>query len=93
MLKENDHGNYDITDSPNGAKNIFVDGIEIKLLITFCELYNCTIKVKPEVDWGESYENGTGFGIMGSVAKHEADFGLSANFLDWYSWKVIWVVN
>uniref|UniRef100_A0A182W3A4 Ionotropic glutamate receptor C-terminal domain-containing protein n=1 Tax=Anopheles minimus TaxID=112268 RepID=A0A182W3A4_9DIPT len=58
---------------------------ESLLLVSFCEHRNCNILVFPEDEdeWGDVYPNGTGKGLMGSVAERRTDIAFGAFYL-WF---------
>lgn len=60
-----------------------IDGTEGQLFLTFCKKFNCTIMVDPaEVDdWGSTWGNGSGSGMVGKIARREVDIGAAALFL------------
>ncbi|XP_058119677.1 glutamate receptor ionotropic, delta-1-like [Anopheles ziemanni] len=70
-------------DSVTGERSILLDGTELLLVVSFCERRNCTILALPddENEWGDVYPNGTGIGILGSVAERRTDIALAAIFL------------
>ncbi|XP_053660235.1 uncharacterized protein LOC128709273 [Anopheles marshallii] len=70
-------------DSATGKRSIWLDGTELQLLVSFCERRNCNILVLPEDEdeWGEVYPNGTGNGLMGSVAERRTDIAFGAFYL------------
>lgn len=66
-------------------KNVFIDGTEGRLFIAFCEKYNCTISLHPAADndWGETFPNGSGTGLLGAVLDRKVDVSASALYSDW----------
>ncbi|BES87768.1 Ligand-gated ion channel [Nesidiocoris tenuis] len=65
-----------------------MDGSEARILIEFCNVYNCTVV---DVDdghlWGSIYpNNGTGVGEAGTIYMELSDFGVGANYL----WLEFW---
>uniref|UniRef100_A0A182T309 Ionotropic glutamate receptor L-glutamate and glycine-binding domain-containing protein n=1 Tax=Anopheles maculatus TaxID=74869 RepID=A0A182T309_9DIPT len=82
-LTEVDAGNA--FDSVTGKRSIWLDGTELQLLVSYCELRNCNIVVFPEDEdeWGDVYPNGTGNGLMGSVAERRTDIAFGAFYL-WF---------
>uniref|UniRef100_A0A182JZR2 Ionotropic glutamate receptor C-terminal domain-containing protein n=1 Tax=Anopheles christyi TaxID=43041 RepID=A0A182JZR2_9DIPT len=60
-------------------------GYERLLLVSYCERRNCNIMVFPEDkdEWGDVYPNGTGHGLMGSVAERRTDIAFGAFYL-WF---------
>uniref|UniRef100_A0A1S4GKZ7 Ionotropic glutamate receptor C-terminal domain-containing protein n=1 Tax=Anopheles gambiae TaxID=7165 RepID=A0A1S4GKZ7_ANOGA len=72
-------------DSTTGKRSIWLDGTELQLLVSYCERRNCNIMVFPEDEdeWGDVYPNGTGIGLMGSVAERRTDIAFGAFYL-WF---------
>ncbi|XP_053673298.1 uncharacterized protein LOC128723564 [Anopheles nili] len=70
-------------DGETGSRSIWLDGTELQLLVSFCERRNCNILTIPEdIDtWGDVYPNGTGNGLMGSVAMRHTDIAFGAFYL------------
>lgn len=51
-------------------------GLEGTILIEFCKKYKCEVVIRLEYDeelWGSIFPNHTGKGLLGAVAKYEAD--------------------
>ncbi|KAH8373322.1 hypothetical protein KR009_000616 [Drosophila setifemur] len=72
----------------NRAENksiVSIDGTEVRLMLIFCELHNCTIQVdtSESTDWGDIYPNGTGYGLVGMVLDRRNDYGIGGMYL-WY---------
>lgn len=65
----------------NEEKNVFWDGSEPPLMFALCAKYNCTLEIWYEDggNWGEDDGNGSGFGILGAIARREAGITLSAS--------------
>lgn len=94
-------GNANILDSDE-EKNLFIDGTEVRLFLAFCEKYNCTIAVwaAGEDDWGGTFPNGSGTGLLGAIVTRSVDVGVSALFSDWceaylflcFSWRTIHII-
>lgn len=69
------------------------------LFLEFCRQYNCTLEVWPagEGEWGESYDNASGWGLLGAIAKRTVDFGVAALFVDWineyYNLDITYTIN
>ncbi|XP_050079459.1 glutamate receptor ionotropic, delta-1-like [Anopheles maculipalpis] len=72
-------------DSETGKRSIWLDGTELQLLVSYCQRRNCNIVVFPEDEdeWGDVYPNGTGNGLMGSVAERRTDIAFGAFYL-WF---------
>nr|XP_049461141.1 ionotropic receptor 21a-like [Anopheles coluzzii] len=72
-------------DSTTGKRSIWLDGTELQLLVSYCERRNCNIMVFPEDEdeWGDVYPNGTGIGLMGSVAERRTDIAFAGFYL-WF---------
>ncbi|KAH8296661.1 hypothetical protein KR054_009479, partial [Drosophila jambulina] len=64
---------------------VSIDGTEVRLMLIFCELYNCTIQVDTSetTDWGDIYPNATGYGLVGMVLDRRNDYGIGGMYL-WY---------
>lgn len=74
------HGNAINSDL---VKTYYVDGTEGRLFVEFCAKYNCTLMLLPAEDWGKTYANGSGEGMLGSVRYRYADACVSALYVDW----------
>ncbi|XP_058061658.1 uncharacterized protein LOC131211974 [Anopheles bellator] len=61
-----------------------IDGTEARLMIEFCVKFNCKLEVSVDDDgeWGQTFPNRTGFGVLGAVVERRADIGVGAL----YSW-------
>ncbi|XP_037722513.1 uncharacterized protein LOC119555282 [Drosophila subpulchrella] len=72
-------------DRSENTTEVAIDGTEIRLMLTFCELYNCTIQVdtSEKADWGDIYTNGSGYGLVGMVLDRRNDYGVGGMYL-WY---------
>ncbi|KAH8322625.1 hypothetical protein KR059_001522, partial [Drosophila kikkawai] len=64
---------------------VYIDGTEVRLMLVFCELYNCTVQVdtSESADWGDVYPNATGYGLVGMVLDRRNDYGIGGMYL-WY---------
>ncbi|ALC48028.1 Ir76a, partial [Drosophila busckii] len=68
------------------ASKAFADGTEVRVMLTFCEIYNCSIEVdncQNQCEWGDVYANATGFGLMGMVLDRRNDYGIGGMYI-WY---------
>ncbi|XP_017955428.2 uncharacterized protein LOC108650710 [Drosophila navojoa] len=61
------------------------DGTEVRVILTFCEIYNCTLQIdtSEKSEWGDLYPNGTGVGLMGMVVDRTIDYAIGGLFM-WY---------
>lgn len=83
--QEPGEGNVNKLDEP-AENNVWIDGTEGQLFLTFCNKFNCTISLGAvdDNDWGETFGNGSGSGMLGKVARREVDAAAAALFL-WYN--------
>ncbi|EDV97520.1 GH14655 [Drosophila grimshawi] len=60
-----------------------VDGTEVRVLRTFCELYNCTVQIdtSENSDWGDVFANVTGVGLMGMLLNRTVEYGIGGFFM------------
>ncbi|XP_049548041.1 uncharacterized protein LOC125959270 [Anopheles darlingi] len=67
-------------DSDTGERSIWLDGTDLRLLVSFCDRRNCNILVftEDEDEWGTVYANGSGNGAMGGVAERRTDLALGS---------------
>ncbi|XP_033240329.1 uncharacterized protein Ir76a isoform X1 [Drosophila pseudoobscura] len=74
-----------VYDRAQGKTEVFIDGTEVRLMMLFCELHNCTIQVDTTEtgDWGGIYSNGTGYGLLGMVLDRRNDYGIGGLYF-WY---------
>lgn len=49
----------------------------------FCAKFNCTLMFIPFEEWGKTYANGSGEGMLGSVRFRIADACVAALYVDW----------
>uniref|UniRef100_A0A336LV05 CSON002664 protein n=1 Tax=Culicoides sonorensis TaxID=179676 RepID=A0A336LV05_CULSO len=59
----------------NETLNLMLEGQEGSIFIEFCKKFNCKISARIHYDgiWGQLYQNHTGNGILGDIARNEAD--------------------
>ncbi|SPP77239.1 uncharacterized protein LOC117580458 isoform X1 [Drosophila guanche] len=74
-----------VYDRAEGKTEVFIDGTEVRLMMIFCKLYNCTVQVDTTEtsDWGDIYSNATGYGLVGMVLDRRNDYGIGGMYL-WY---------
>ncbi|EDW73340.2 uncharacterized protein Dwil_GK17497 [Drosophila willistoni] len=62
---------------------VAIDGTDIRLMLIFCERYNCTIQADTTEtsDWGYVYPNATGLGLVGMIMDRRNDFGIGGMYL------------
>ncbi|XP_058064642.1 glutamate receptor ionotropic, delta-1-like [Anopheles bellator] len=67
-------------DPNTGTRSIWLDGTELQLIVSFCQKRNCSLLVytEDEDEWGTVYPNGTGNGLLGSVAERRSDLAVAA---------------
>uniref|UniRef100_A0A182FQ68 Ionotropic glutamate receptor C-terminal domain-containing protein n=1 Tax=Anopheles albimanus TaxID=7167 RepID=A0A182FQ68_ANOAL len=67
-------------DADTGERSVWLDGTELRLLVSFCQWRNCNIIVftEDEDELGVVYANGSGKGILGDVAEGRTDLALGA---------------
>ncbi|XP_017121961.1 uncharacterized protein LOC108142544 [Drosophila elegans] len=72
-------------DRSENTTEVTIDGTEVRLMIIFCELYNCTIQVDTSetADWGDIFPNASGYGLVGMVLDRRNDYGIGGMYL-WY---------
>ncbi|KAH8274541.1 hypothetical protein KR044_008607, partial [Drosophila immigrans] len=65
--------------------DVLIDGTEVRLLLIFCEIYNCTVQADTSEpsEWGDIYANYTGFGLMGMVLDRTTDYAIGGLYV-WY---------
>ncbi|XP_055908394.1 uncharacterized protein LOC129943156 [Eupeodes corollae] len=80
------NGDVDCIDAALPTKSITYSGCEANIVLTFCELRNCTVKVMPfgKDNWGGVYENGSSDGMIGYVYRQEAELGIGC-YYNWYN--------
>ncbi|EDX00750.2 uncharacterized protein Dyak_GE10986 [Drosophila yakuba] len=66
-------------------KNVYIDGTETRIVLSFCEKFNCTIQIDSSDadDWGKVYPNMSGDGALGMLINRKADICIGAM----YSWS------
>ncbi|KAH8262540.1 hypothetical protein KR026_010626 [Drosophila bipectinata] len=74
-----------VYDRATNKEDIFIDGTDVKLMLIFCELHNCTVQVDTSEpsDWGYIYTNATGIGLVGMILDRQNDYGIGGMYL-WY---------
>nr|XP_044248777.1 uncharacterized protein LOC108054865 [Drosophila takahashii] len=87
VIKHNTNSNArDIGVSEDSdLRNVYIDGTETRVVLNFCEKFNCTIEIDTSDanDWGNVYPNMSGDGALGMVINHKADICIGAM----YSWS------
>ncbi|XP_037932152.1 uncharacterized protein LOC119666945, partial [Teleopsis dalmanni] len=72
----------------NKRGSVHINGAEVRVLLTLCELYNCTVEVDTSEteEWGFIYANSTGDGLLGLIidGKTHTAFG------GMYSWDTVY---
>lgn len=50
------------------------------VFLEFCAKYNCSLEVWPsnDDDWGGTFENGSGYGLLGAISMRKVDVGIAA---------------
>ncbi|KAH8234484.1 hypothetical protein KR038_012114, partial [Drosophila bunnanda] len=68
----------------SNLSNVYIDGTETRIVLTFCERYNCRVQIDTSDvnDWGTIYPNISGDGALGMVINNKADVCIGAM----YSW-------
>ncbi|XP_055847718.1 uncharacterized protein LOC129913189 [Episyrphus balteatus] len=79
------YGDVDCIDPSLPNRSIIYRGSEANIVLTFCELRNCTVKVMPfgKDNWGGIYDNGSSNGMIGYVYRKEAELGIGC-YYNWY---------
>ncbi|XP_039442686.1 glutamate receptor ionotropic, delta-2-like [Culex pipiens pallens] len=79
-------GNADAFNSTT-RKELQIDGLDGSLIVEFCKLRNCNLKLWPfgPDKWGNIYENGTGEGMMYSPYAKETEFAICCLYYSWVS--------
>ncbi|XP_053686083.1 uncharacterized protein LOC128735623 [Sabethes cyaneus] len=78
-------GNADAANS-NLSKEYFIDGLEGTLMVEFCRIRNCTVKLwsfGPNM-WGDIYDNGTGYGEVYATYNQQTELSICSNYYNWY---------
>ncbi|KAM7344265.1 ionotropic receptor 41a [Cochliomyia hominivorax] len=80
------NNSYDVAYDGSAKGAVQIDGTEGRVILTFCEIYNCTVWIDSTEanDWGEVYPNLTGDGALGMIVKDMAEISVAAM----YSWDV-----
>ncbi|XP_055590895.1 uncharacterized protein LOC129742976 [Uranotaenia lowii] len=79
------NGNADMVNST--LKNeLYLEGLEGTLAVEFCRMRNCSLQVTPfgPSDWGDIYENGSGYGAIYSIYTNRTEFGLCCLYYNWF---------
>uniref|UniRef100_A0A182NSL3 Ionotropic glutamate receptor C-terminal domain-containing protein n=1 Tax=Anopheles dirus TaxID=7168 RepID=A0A182NSL3_9DIPT len=61
-----------------------ISGTELWLVVLFCEIVNCTTEVMVASEWGDVFDNGTKYGLIGAPAKREVDITFGGLYT-WYT--------
>ncbi|XP_055915011.1 uncharacterized protein LOC129948159 isoform X1 [Eupeodes corollae] len=79
-------GDVDNLDPEQPKKSVIYTGTEADIVLSFCRLRNCTIRVTPcgNDNWGGVYDNGSSDGLIGSVFRHETEFGIGC-YYNWFN--------
>ncbi|XP_005180963.1 ionotropic receptor 21a [Musca domestica] len=83
------NNSYDLAFDGSAEGNVQIDGTEARVILTFCEIFNCTVLIDSTEadDWGEVYSNLSGIGSIGMVAKGMAEITIGAM----YSWDTDYI--
>ncbi|KNC22703.1 hypothetical protein FF38_01655 [Lucilia cuprina] len=75
----------------NPSHLVHVDGSETRVCHTFCEIYNCTVQfdTSEKEEWGSSYTNFTGTGLLGLVIGGKVDMTSGAM----YAWSTYYMTT
>ncbi len=68
----------------NETLPIHLTGQELILALEFCVKYNCTLTARLEYEeemWGEVFDNQTGDGLLGALARRDVDVSVNALYL------------
>uniref|UniRef100_A0A1A9ZBL1 Uncharacterized protein n=1 Tax=Glossina pallidipes TaxID=7398 RepID=A0A1A9ZBL1_GLOPL len=78
-------GNVDAIDSQAPNRTVSFIGSEAELIISFCQNYDCHLRVEPygENAWGDVYDNGTGVGMFGGLFAQHIECAIGSMY-DWY---------
>ncbi|XP_055533378.1 uncharacterized protein LOC129723281 [Wyeomyia smithii] len=78
-------GNVDAANS-DLSKEYLIDGLEGTLIVEFCKLRNCNIKLWPfgPSGWGDIYDNGTGYGETYATYMKQTELSVCCVYYDWY---------
>uniref|UniRef100_A0A182P0A9 Ionotropic glutamate receptor C-terminal domain-containing protein n=1 Tax=Anopheles epiroticus TaxID=199890 RepID=A0A182P0A9_9DIPT len=69
---------------PKPNVSAMVSGTELWLVVLFCEIANCTTEIMIASEWGNVFDNGTKWGLIGAPAKREVDITF-AGLYTWYA--------
>ncbi|XP_037899376.1 uncharacterized protein LOC119643939, partial [Glossina fuscipes] len=78
-------GNVDAIDPQAHNRTVSFIGSEAELIISFCQNYDCHLRVQPygENGWGDVYDNGTGVGMFGGLFAQHIECAIGSMY-DWY---------
>ncbi|XP_053686084.1 uncharacterized protein LOC128735624 [Sabethes cyaneus] len=78
-------GNADAFNS-SLTKELFVRGTEGTLIVEFCKIRNCNIRLWPygPSDWGDIYPNGSGYGEIFSTYSKQTEFSICCLYYNWF---------
>ncbi|XP_055536590.1 uncharacterized protein LOC129725140 [Wyeomyia smithii] len=78
-------GNADAFNS-SLAKELLVRGTEGILIVEFCKIRNCNLRVWPygPSDWGDIYANGSGYGEIFSTYSKQTEFAICCLYYNWF---------
>ncbi|KAH8268768.1 hypothetical protein KR018_003833, partial [Drosophila ironensis] len=74
-----------VYDRSENKMQVSIDGTDVRLMLSFCELHNCTVQIdttEPS-DWGFIYPNATGYGLVGMILDRKNDYGIGGMYY-WY---------
>nr|XP_029721583.1 uncharacterized protein LOC109425844 [Aedes albopictus] len=79
------NGNADAFNSTE-SKELFLEGLEGSLIVEFCRNRNCNILLWPygPSDWGDIFENGSGYGEIYSTYTKQTEFSFCCLYYNWY---------
>ncbi|XP_058827155.1 uncharacterized protein LOC131687124 [Topomyia yanbarensis] len=78
-------GNVDAYNS-SLPKELFLEGFEGSLVVEFCEMRNCSIRLWPygSSNWGNIFHNGSGYGLIYSTYIKETEFAICSLYYNWH---------
>uniref|UniRef100_A0A1I8M877 Ionotropic glutamate receptor C-terminal domain-containing protein n=2 Tax=Musca domestica TaxID=7370 RepID=A0A1I8M877_MUSDO len=70
---------------------VHIDGTEMRIVHTFCELYNCSVQVDTteKEEWGTPYPNYTSDGMIGTIIDGKTHMGMGAMYAWYMAYKSI----